>query len=85
MAQTIGLVQRLKVTPPPILAWVYIGATPIDTDLLVVLQPHSAGPEDAAFNASLVDALSTALVSRQQVIATHGNNDIEISAIEFRA
>lgn len=84
MAQTIGLVQRLKVTPPPILAWVYIGPTPVDTDVLVVLQAHNAGAEDAAFNASLVDALATGLVSQRQVIATHGNNDIEISAIEFR-
>lgn len=84
MAQTSGLVQRLKVTPPPILAWVYIGPTPIDTDVLVVFQGFNAGPEDAAFNASLVDALATALVSQKQVIATHGNNDIEISGIELR-
>lgn len=83
MAQTTGQVQRLKVTPPPVLAWTYIGPTPTDTELLVVLQSYSATPEDAAFNASLVDALATALVSQTQVKATHGDNDIEISAIEF--
>lgn len=85
MAQTTGLVQRLKVTPPPILAWVYIGPSPGDTDLLVILQAHDAPPEEAAFQSSMVDALSSALVSQHEVIATHGNGDILISTIELRA
>jgi hypothetical protein len=85
MAQTIGLVQRLKVTSPPILAWVYIGPAPNDTDVLVILQPNGLGPEDAAFRASMVDALSAALVTQREVIATHNNNDVELLAVELRA
>jgi hypothetical protein len=85
MAQTIGLVQRLKVTSPPILAWVYIGPAPDDTDVLLILQPNGLGPEDAAFRASMVDALGSALVTQHEVIATHGNNDVEILGIEVRA
>lgn len=84
MAQTIGLVQRLKVTPPPILAWVYIGPAPEDTQVLVVLQPNNAGPEDAAFRASMVDFLGSALVTRTQVITTHDNNGVEILSVEVR-
>lgn len=85
MAQTIGLVQRLKVTPPRILAWVYIGPTPTDTDLLLILQDSHPTPEDAAANASMVDALAYALVSKQEVIATHGSSDILITTVELRA
>jgi hypothetical protein len=85
MAQTTGLVQRLKVTPPPILAWVYIGPTAADTDLLLILQAAGAPPEEAAFQASMVDALSYALVSSHEVIATHGASDILITQVELRA
>jgi hypothetical protein len=85
MAQTTGLVQRLKVTPPSILAWAYIGPTPTDTHVFLVLQNNDPTPEDAAANASMVDALSYALVSGKEVIVTHGNNDSLITVVELRA
>lgn len=85
MAQTTGLVQRLKVTSPPILAWVYIGPSAVDTDLLLVVQDAAAPPEEAAAQASLVDALSYALVSNLEVIATHGSADILITTVELNA
>lgn len=85
MAQTTGLVQRLKITPPRVLAWAFIGPTPTDTTLLLILQDSNPTPEDAAANASMVDALAYAQVSNREVIVTHGTNDALITMVELRA
>jgi hypothetical protein len=85
MAQTVGPIQRLKVTSPPILAWVYVGPTATNTELFAVVEPNNSGPEDAAAYASMVDALSAAFVTRRDVIITHDPNQALISFIEFRA
>jgi hypothetical protein len=84
MAQTIGLVQRLKITNPPQLAWAYIGPTPTDTELLLVLLPSGLGPEDAAFRGAMADALSAALANQREVIASHPDDSAEITAVEIR-
>ncbi len=85
MAQTQGLVQRLKVTDSPILAWAYIGPMSSNTELLIIKQATGLGPEEAAFRGAMTDALSTALASRQQVIAFHDDNGIEINALQIQA
>jgi hypothetical protein len=85
VAQTQGLVQRLKLTDTQILAWAYIGPTSSNTELLVILQPTGLGPEEAAFRGAMADALGTALASRQQVIAFHDDNGVEITALHIQA
>lgn len=81
MAQTQGLVQRLKLTSGLVLAWAYIGPTPASTTLLLVMQ-RSTEPEEIAAHASMAEALSGAMVSGKQVIATHGDSDSEITVLE---
>jgi hypothetical protein len=83
MAVTTGIVQRLKITNPPILAWVYIGPAPSNTEFLFIPQPPNAGAEDAAFRGSMVDALSAAMISGRQVKASHPNNSAEITMVEL--
>lgn len=85
MAVKIGRIHRLKVTSPPILAWVYIGPAANDTDLLVIIQPDDLGPEEAAYRASMVDALGTALISQHEVRATHADDGIGITMVELRS
>lgn len=83
MAVTTGIVQRLKITNPPILAWVYIGPAPNNTEFLFIPQPPNAGAEDAAFRGSMVDALSAAMIAGRQVKASHPNNGAEITMVEL--
>jgi hypothetical protein len=85
VAQTQGLVQRLKLTDTQILAWAYIGPTPTNTELLIVISPAGQPPDEAAFRGALAEALSGALSSRQQVIASHGDNDAEITLLQVLA
>ena len=84
MAQTQGLVQRLKLTTGSILAWAYIGPAANSTTLLIVTQ-ESVDPADIAAQASMAEALSGALVSGKQVIATHDTNSSEITVLEVLA
>ena len=85
MAETQGLVQRLKLTDTQILAFAYIGPTPTNTELLIVESPTNQPPDEAAFRRALAEALSAALSSRQQVIASHDDNDIRITLLQVLA
>jgi len=81
MAETTGFVQRLKVTPGLVLAWAYIGPSPTDTTLLLVMQRND-DPIDVAAHASMAEALSGALASGKEVIATHEANLAEITVLQ---
>lgn len=81
MAETTGFVQRLKLTPGLVLAWAYIGPSPTDTTLLLVMQ-RDDDPIDAAAHASMAEALSGALASGKEVIATHEANLAEITVLQ---
>jgi hypothetical protein len=85
VAQTQGLVQRLKLTDTLILAWAYIGPGPTDTELLIVRSATGQPPDTAAFRGALAEALSSALASRQQVIASHDDNGVEITLLQVLA
>lgn len=84
MAETQGLVQRLKLTSGLVLAWAYIGPTATNTTLLIVMQ-RSTDPVDIAARASMAEALSGALVSGREVIATHETGKAEIDFIQVLA
>jgi hypothetical protein len=84
MAQTQGLVHRLKITPGLVLAWAYIGPTAANTTLLLVMQ-RTDDPIDVAARASMAEALSGALVSGREVIATHDADKAEIDMVQVLA
>lgn len=81
MADTQGFVQRLKLTPGFVLAWAYIGPNATSTTLLIVTQPN-ADPVDIAAHASMAEALSSALASGRQVIATHADDRADINMLQ---
>lgn len=85
MAQTQGVVQRLKLTDTLILAYAYIGPTPSNTELLIVRSATGQPPDEAAFRGALAEALSAALASRQEVIASHDDNSAEITLLQVLA
>ena len=67
------------------LAWAYIGPTSSDTTLLIIKQPTPLSPDEVALRAAMAEALSAALATRQQVIATHADNDVDITALQVNA
>lgn len=81
MAQTQGQVQRLKLTSGLVLAWAYIGPSADNTTLLLVMQ-RTNDPVDVAGRASMAEALSGALASRNEVIASHADNTAEITMVQ---
>jgi hypothetical protein len=83
MAQTRGFVHRLKVTSPSLLAWAYIGPTPSNTELLLVMAPAGLSAADAAYRASLADALAVALSANKEIVAFHPDNSAEITAVHM--
>jgi hypothetical protein len=83
MAQTQGLVQRLTVAPGSALACAFIGPTPTNTEVLVVLRENSQSAAEGSFENNLVDILSSAAVSRREVVAFHADNDARITAIRI--
>jgi hypothetical protein len=83
MAQTRGFVHRLKVTSPSILAWVYVGPTATDTELLLVMAPLNLSAVDAAYRASMADALAVALSANKEVVAFHPDNSAEITSVHM--
>jgi hypothetical protein len=85
VAETQGLVQRLKLTDTQILAFAYIGPSPTNTELLIVESGTGQPPDEVAFRGALAEALSAALSSRQQVIASHDVNDIRITMLQVLA
>lgn len=85
MAETVGQVQRLKLTSGATLAWAYIGPSATNTRLLIVQQGAAGDATEVAFRASMAEALSGALASRQEVTATHGDNDSIVTVLSVKA
>ena len=88
MATTSGRVQRLIVIPgtgDTSTACTSIGPTPSNAELLFIQRRASDPDQVGAFKNSMVDALSSALVGRHSVIATHGDGDGEITELRIDA
>jgi hypothetical protein len=80
MAVTIGFIQRLTVLDSG-LACVFIGPSPTNAAALVVQQRAEDTTSDLAWKTSIIDGLATAMANRQPVQVTHGDNDVDISAL----
>jgi len=85
MAQTAGLVQRLTVVPgltsAESMACVWIGPTPNNTEVFLIRRDTSDSAHLGAFKNSMVDALTSALVDRREVVAFHAEADAEITSL----
>jgi hypothetical protein len=79
VAETTGLVQRLSVFES--LACVWIGPTPNNAEILLVLNDGSTA--GASFAGTLVETLSAAMTNYRQVVAAHGNNNATITSLRI--
>jgi hypothetical protein len=80
VAQTSGLVQRLSIFSSTA-ACVWIGPRPDNAELLLVTNDGSTA--DSAFAGSLIQILAAASTNFRAVIATHGDNDAKITALQI--
>jgi hypothetical protein len=80
VAQTIGLVQRLSIVSATA-ACVWIGPKPNNAELLLVTNDGSA--VSIAFAGSIVETLAAASTNFRAVIATHGDQDSTITALQI--
>jgi hypothetical protein len=79
MAETTGLVQKLFIAEA--FACVWIGPTPNNTSLLIVLNDGSVA--GAAFAGAAMETLAAASTNYRSVAAIHGNNDSSITALRI--
>lgn len=79
MAQTSGAVQSLSITTSQACVW--IGPNLGNAEVLVINIASADDSATVAFKASMMDALGAALVSRQAVTATHGDQDAAITQL----
>jgi len=82
MAETIGLVQRLNIFESGI-ACVWVGPTPTITEVLFVVRGSSDPAHVGAFKNSIVDAITTAYLDRQEVVAVHPDDSGEITSLRL--
>jgi len=80
MAQTTGLVQRLSILSPTI-ACVWLGPRPNNAEVLLVTSDGSTA--DSAFASSLIQTLAAASTNFRAVIATHGDTNAKITALQI--
>jgi hypothetical protein len=79
VAETTGLVQRLSVFD--ILTCVWIGPTPDNAEILLVLNDGSAA--SAQFAGTLVEVLSAAMTNYRSVAAIHADDDATITSLRI--
>lgn len=80
MTTTTGLVQRLAILNTGF-ACAFIGPNPTNVEALVISRVAGETASDLTWKNSMVGGLVAAIVTRQQVWVTHGDNDAEISAV----
>lgn len=85
MATTNGFVHLLTILPGngSSLACTRIGPSPNNTELLLVQRGASDSEHAGAFKNSIVDALTTALISRRQVSAFHASSSASITGLSI--
>lgn len=79
MATTTGLVQLLSVASGAACVW--IGPRADNAEILTVSSDGTSA--DTAFAGSLIQMLTAASTNFREVIATHGDNDAKITALQI--
>ncbi len=82
MASQKGFVQELKVTTDNSMAWVYVGPSPLYTEVLFIELSNGLSQTEAALAASMIDTLASCLVERREVEVFHGSNDGRLTAVK---
>ena len=80
MATTTGFVQRLTIFQSS-LACAFVGPAPTNTTALFVQGTSGDTASQLAWKASIVDGLTTAMTTRQEVQATHGDSNSSITGL----
>jgi hypothetical protein len=80
MAETTGLVQRIKIMSETTTC-VWIGPTPNNTEVLLVTNDSSS--QDSGFASTLIQILGAASTNYRQVTAEHGNSDAKITSLRL--
>ena len=85
MAETAGQVQRLTILPlvSSSLACAWVGPHPTSTEVFWILRDNADNAAVGAFKNSIVDALTSAYVTRQEVTVQHADDESEISSLSF--
>ena len=83
MAETSGLVQRVKILPSISAAFIYIGPTSASAQVFYVLRRRDDDDAYGAFLANMVDAFSAAMVALRPVVAIHDTGSAEITAMRI--
>lgn len=86
MATTTGFVHQLSIDPgtgSTSTVCVQIGPSPNNAEVLVVQRTASDSEHAGAFKNSIVDALTTALISRREVSANHASGSAFITRLSI--
>ena len=85
MAETAGLIQRLTIIPLSNagIACFWVGPHPTDTEVFFITRPDDDPAPLGAFKNSMIDALTTAYVTRQEVTIVHGDTSAAVDSITF--
>jgi hypothetical protein len=80
MATTIGFVQRLTITNSGVTC-ALVGPAPTNVTALLIQLSSGDSASVITGKSSIVDGLTTAMNSRQQVQAVHGDSDANITGL----
>lgn len=80
MATTTGYVQRLLIFRSGATC-ALIGPTPTNTAALIVQAASTDSLDVLTWKSSIVDGLTTAMATRQQVLVDHGDTDPNITRL----
>jgi hypothetical protein len=85
MAETAGLIQRINVIPTTTggVACFWMGPHPTNTELFAIVRSSTDSAAEGAFKSSMVDALTSAYVTRQEVTISHGDDSSTVDSIRF--
>lgn len=82
MAETVGLVQRLSVFVEGF-ACFWIGPTPNITEVVSIQRKSGDASHIGAFKNSMIDALTSAHMDRQEVTVIHPDNSSLITSVSL--
>ena len=85
MAETSGLVQQLTIFPltSASFACAWVGPHPTNTEIFYIVRDNADSASLGAFKNSMVDALTSAYVSRQEVTIQHADDAAEVGSLSF--
>lgn len=83
MADTKGLVQKLKMNVGTATTYVYIGPSPTNTSPFFVSRVAGDTAEQASVKDDIVATLASAMVARREVVAIHADTSSEVTGLRI--